>query len=86
MNIEVKKRSPYGTAALTLGIMSIVFFIYPYMSISCGILGIVLGNKGVKMVYSKLASAGKVTGIVGIISTSLVLLYSIVGFLQQLFF
>lgn len=66
MNIELKKRSPYPVASLTLGIISIVLFLFWYISIPTSVLAIYLGNKGRKMLGSKLAVAGQVTGIVGI--------------------
>lgn len=76
MNIQIKKRCPYGVASLSLGIMSIVFFLFWCISIPTGILAMVFGIKAKKMVDSKLGTAGKVTGIVGIsICGAILLLY-----------
>lgn len=79
MNIEIKKRCPYGVASLTLGILSIVFFLFWCISIPSGILAIVFGIKTKKMVDSKLGTAGKITGIVGLsISSAILLLYIVI--------
>lgn len=79
MNIEIKKRCPYGVASLTLGILSIVFFLFWCISIPSGILAIVFGIKAKKMVDSKLGTAGKITGIVGLsISSAILLLYIVI--------
>lgn len=79
MNIQIKKRCPYGVASLTLGILSIVFFLFWCISIPSGILAIIFGIKAKKMVDSKLGKAGKITGIVGIsISGAILLLYIVI--------
>ncbi len=75
MNIELKKKSPYGTASLTLGIISIVMFLTWFVSLPCGILAIVYGTKAKRMVGSKLGTAGKVTGIVGVSLSGVVLAF-----------
>lgn len=77
MNIEIKKRCPYGVASLTLGILSIVFFLFWCISIPTGILAIIFGTKAKKMVDSKLGTAGKVTGIVGISISGAILVFYI---------
>ena len=66
MNLIIKKRSPYGVLSLTLGIVSIVYALFWYISLPTGILAITLGSKGKNMVGSKLAISGKITGIVGL--------------------
>ena len=66
METTDKKKSPYGVLSLTLGIISIVYALFWYISLPTGILAINLGIKGKAEVGSKLATAGKVTGIVGL--------------------
>ena len=61
-----KQKSPMGVAALVLGILSIVFELFWYISIPTGILGIVLGVKSSRKTGSKLGKAGMITGIIGI--------------------
>ena len=78
MNLIIKKRSPYGVLSLTLGIVSIVYALFWYISLPTGILAIVLGSKGKNMVGSKLALSGKITGIVGLSLMGAILLLKIV--------
>jgi len=66
MNIAIKKKSPYGVLSLTLGIISIISALFWYISLPTGVLAIITGIKGKNMVDSKLGTAGKVTGIVGL--------------------
>ena len=61
-----KNKSGLGAAALTLGILSIVFSIFWYISLPTGILAIIFGTKSIKKVGSKSGRAGLVTGIVGL--------------------
>lgn len=77
MNIAIKKRSPYGVISLTLGIISIVYSFFIYISLPAGILAITLGVKGKNMVGSKLSNAGKITGIVGLSLTAAALLIKV---------
>lgn len=55
-----KNNNGLSIAAITLGIISIIFFIFLYVSIPTGVLAIVYGAKLAK------GKAGIVTGIVGI--------------------
>lgn len=64
--IETKKTTCKGVAALTLGIISIIFSLFWYVSLPTGILAIVFGKKASKQTGSKLGKAGLVTGIVGL--------------------
>lgn len=66
MDTTDKKKSPFGVLSLTLGIISIVYALFWYISLPTGVLAIITGNKGKEQVKSKLAIAGKVTGIVGL--------------------
>lgn len=63
---EKKSKSSLGIASLTLGIISIVFAIFWYISIPTGILGIVFGKKSISRIGSKLGKAGLITGIIGL--------------------
>ena len=84
---EKRKKSGMGIAALVLGIISIVFTLFWYISVPTGILGIIFGAKSIKKVGSKLGKAGLATGIVGIslcafnyISMILIILLANAGF------
>lgn len=63
---ETKSKSSLGIASLTLGIISVVFTIFWYITIPTGILSIVLGRKAISKVGSKLGKAGFILGIVGL--------------------
>ena len=63
---ETKSKSSIGIASLTLGIISVVFTIFWYITIPTGILSIVLGRKAISKVGSKLGKAGFILGIVGL--------------------
>lgn len=66
--VEVKdrKKSAMAIASLPLGIISIVFNLFWYISIPTGIIAIIFGTKTIKKVGSKLGKAGLITGIVGV--------------------
>lgn len=66
MNNTIKRKSPYGLISLVLGILSILSGFFWYISVPTGVLAVVLGQKGVKTVDSKLALAGKILGIIGL--------------------
>lgn len=64
--MEEKKKSAMPVAAMVLGIISIVFDLFWYISIPCGILGIVFGAKSAKKLGSKMGKTGVITGIIGL--------------------
>lgn len=63
---EIKTKSSMGIASLTLGILSIIFAIFWYITLPTGILAIVFGAKSAKKMGSKLGKAGLITGIIGL--------------------
>lgn len=63
---ELKRKSPFGVAALVLGILSVVFASFWYVSVPSGVLAIIFGRKGIKQVGSRLAKAGFILGIIGL--------------------
>ena len=63
---EIKNKSSLGIASLTLGIISIVFALFWYITIPTGILAIVFGRKSISKVGSKLGKAGFILGIIGL--------------------
>lgn len=73
MNITIKRKSPYGLVSLTLGIISILSALFWYISFPTGILAIIFGNNGKKMVDSNLALAGKIVGIIGMCISGVIL-------------
>jgi heme/copper-type cytochrome/quinol oxidase subunit 2 len=62
----------YGIASLVLGISSILL---PVIGIVTGILAIVFANKQKKIQPSGLATAGMVTGIIGLVFQALALIF-----------
>lgn len=80
-NDEIKNKSSMGAAALTLGIISIVFAIFWYISLPSGILAIVLGKKAINKVGSKIGKAGFILGIVGLSLFAFIYLSFIAGIL-----
>ena len=81
-----KNKSGMGTAALTLGILSIVFAIFWYISLPTGILAIIFGAKSIKKVGSKAGRAGLITGIVGLAILAFIYLTLILMILMARFF
>ena len=63
---ELKKKSSLGVSSLVLGILSIVFAIFWYISLPCGILAIIFGKKAINKVGSKIGKAGLILGIIGL--------------------
>ena len=61
-----KNKSAMSVASLTLGIISIVFSLFWYISIPTSIIAIIYGTKTIKKFGSRLGKAGLITGIVGI--------------------
>lgn len=77
---ENKNKSAMVPAALTFGIISIVFALFWYISLPSGILAIVFGVKTRRKFGSKIGTAGMITGIVGL--SLLVLFYiGMMGFI-----
>lgn len=58
--------------SLVLGIISIVFMLFWYISIPAGVTSIVLGVKSYKKYDKKIGLAGMITGIVGLSLCSLI--------------
>jgi len=61
-----KKNSSMPGASLALGIVSIVFALFWYITIPTGVLAIIFGKKSANRFGSKLGKAGLITGIVGL--------------------
>ena len=61
-----KNKSAMSVASLILGIISIVFSLFWYISIPTSIIAIIFGTKTIKKFGSRLGKAGLITGIVGI--------------------
>ena len=64
--VKEKRRTGMSVAALTLGIVSIIFGLFWYICIPTGILAIVFGAKTAREMGSKLGKAGLITGIIGL--------------------
>ena len=61
-----KKNSAMATASLPLGIISIVFSLFWYITLPTGVLAIIFGSKTTRKLGSKLGKSGLITGIVGL--------------------
>ena len=61
-----KSKSGMGIAAFVLGIISILFDLFWYMTLPAGILAIVFGAKATKKTGSKLGKTGLILGIIGL--------------------
>ena len=66
MEEETKNKSGKPVAALVLGIISIVFASFWYISLPTGIIAIVFGAKSARKLGSKLGKAGLILGIIGV--------------------
>lgn len=64
-NID-KKHSAKPVGALVLGILSVLFTLFWYISLPCGILSIIFGSKASRKLGSKLGKAGLILGIIGL--------------------
>gem|GEM_PF-3329506 len=74
---------PYATpradglcvAGMVLGVMGLTLFWIPFLSVPCGILGIVLGSIGIKNVQGEPENrTGQVLGVVGVVTGTLAVL------------
>ena len=63
-----KQSRGMAIAGLVLGICSLVFFWSPFIGIICGILGLVFGILGKKKQQGGMATAGIITGSIGLFS------------------
>lgn len=61
-----KNKSAMAIASLPLGIISIVFNLFWYISLPTGIMAIIFGTKTTRKLGSKIGKAGLITGIVGL--------------------
>ena len=65
MDEENKIKSGMHVSALVLGIVSMIFGVFWYISIPAGILAIVFGAKSARRLGSKMGKAGMILGIIG---------------------
>jgi len=74
-----------ATASLVLGIISIVSWIFvvsSFLSVICGIIGIVCANKSKKLGYKDgVRTGGFVTSLIGLIGGALILIFVVLGIL-----
>ncbi len=61
-----KNKLSMNIASLVLGIISIIFASFWYITLPTGILAIIFGVKTAKKYGSKLGKAGLITGIIGV--------------------
>lgn len=85
METQQQQNAPYAVAALVLGICSFVFGCF-FVGLVCGIVGLVLANKGLAVYRSNptaysgygMLNAGRITSILGIVFGSIYVVYYIV--------
>lgn len=61
-----KKKSAMGIAGFVLGIISILWSFFWYITLPAGVLAIIFGAKSAKKTGSKLGKAGLILGIIGL--------------------
>lgn len=66
-NNEPKDKKGLSIAALVLGIIALILFCIPYISIVCGILALIFGILGLKSSKRGMSIAGIVTGVLGVV-------------------
>ena len=70
-----KEKKGFCISALVLGFISLVFFCLWYISIPCGILAIIFGILGIKSLNKGMAIAGLVTGAIGLVISSVIIIF-----------
>lgn len=86
MSQEIQKTAPNAVTALVLGICSLLFGCF-FVGLVCGIVGLVLANKGVQIYrqspesYSGygMLNAGRIMSIIGIVFSALYVFYYIIA-------
>ena len=74
---EKKNSSALNISGFVCGIISILSFLFYYISLPTGIISIICSAKGIKKSGSKLAKSGLVLGIVGLSLCVLVYIFFI---------
>lgn len=64
-NID-KKHSAKPVSAFVLGILSVIFAVFWYVTLPCGIMAVIYGSKASRKLGSKLGKAGLILGIIGL--------------------
>lgn len=72
MEEKEKNKNTMHVASLVLGIISIVFDLFWYISIPTSILAIIFGVKSARKTGSKIGKAGMITGIIGLSLTAFI--------------
>lgn len=82
-----EQKNSNAIAGMVLGIVSVVLFWIPYVSITCGIVGIILSVKGRKLAEKKsMATAGLILSIISLALWAIIILIMIMIFLCTFFF
>ena len=66
IEVKEKNKSAMAIASLPLGIISIIFNLFWFISLPTGISAIIFGTNTTRKLGSKIGKAGLVTGIVGV--------------------
>lgn len=69
-----KEKKGFCIASMVLGIIALICFCIWYISIPCGILAVIFGILGLKGVNKGMAIAGLITGGIGLVVSSLIVM------------
>ena len=75
------KTHAWGIASLTCGIIGLILFLAPYFGLVLSILAVVFHYKQKKIEPTGVSMGGLVTGIVGIVINSLMLIFVVIALL-----
>ena len=75
--IEEKKSTSFGIASLALGVSSLLLMFAPYIGLPLAITALVFHYKQKKINPTGMSTAGHVTGIIGIVVNSVMLIFLI---------
>ena len=78
--MKKKLTTKWGSAALVLGILSLVLIFAPYFGLPLAILAVVFAYKQNNLYHTGNATAGNVLGIIGIIINAIMLLFVVAIF------
>ena len=81
--MEKNESNGKGIASMVLGIVSLLFFWMPYITIFLSIVGIVLAVLQNKTYKNGIATTGLVTSIIGLVLSAILLFFLIIGMIAM---
>ena len=76
--VPVHPKKNLATASMVLGIVALVFCWFWYLSIPCGIIGLVLGIVAQKAGKIGMATAGIITSIIAIVIAVVIIIIAVI--------